>query len=764
MVRNRKTCVKPRLRHLYVAAIASLYLPFSTFSAQAALIPPSFFDQIPATQTGQAGVEANQLVFNSETNVITADGNVGLSYNGYFSTSDHMRFNQTTRDLELTGNVTIYEPDGTKYNADKVTLTGGFKEAVLNSMVMLTADGATLTSDSTRKINGESTVLDNATYSPCGECIDEKGRRIGWRFKSTRMEQNTKEGYIDVEQPSLEILGIPIAWAPWLRLPTPDIPSGFGGPSYTYSEKIGWKISVPYYTAFNRNMGVLLTPSLISEQGLLLSSTFTHNLIGLGSYSVTGSGIYQLDPGKFNKGFGDEHFRGAIQTSGNFTPAEHWSFGWSYTTFTDTAFLTDYLIPTASPATNEVYAGYLDTNTFAEARVQEFVLLGEIAQATQDKQGRVLPQLRVNHLQDLGQTGDLRLTGELLGVDRAADDTDASNGVPYVLGHSGQKIHGYAEAEWSRQFIAGGLAITPSAGIRLDAASYNGGSALNPTASDMFLATPFATLDARYPLIAVDGGTTHVIEPIGQISYRASDITKTGITNDNAQSFTFDDSNVFSFNRFSGSDRQETGLRANIGAHYAADFEDGSYLDFIVGQSFHLAGLNALTQADAAQAGAGAGLQNDASDLVVGVRGAMGDLLTFGAKSAIDLGDFSVSKFSANANLSHSGWAFGLDYSYADIDLERGYTAVQQDIGGSLTIPLADYWSANASSGFDITAGQLINYGVGLTYDDGYLLMRADVTSSGPSLYNVGSTTYKLTLKLKGVDGVGYGYGHGFAN
>ncbi|MDT9071217.1 LPS assembly protein LptD, partial [Escherichia coli] len=59
----------------------------------------------------------------------------------------------------------------------------------------------------------------------------------------------------------------------------------------------------------------------------------------------------------------------------------------------------------------------------------------------------------------------------------------------------------------------------------------------------------------------------HLVEPIAQIVYRGSDVTRVGITNDDSQSFVFDTSNLFDYNRFSGIDRQETGLRANMGGH-----------------------------------------------------------------------------------------------------------------------------------------------------------------------------------------------------
>ena len=147
--------------------------------------------------------------------------------------------------------------------------------------------------------------------------------------------------------------------------------------------------------------------------------------------------------------------------------------------------------------------------------------------------------------------------------------------MPYIFAYRETKYHGTAEASWQKQFITpGGFTVTPFAGIRVDGADYNGGSALLPGEVSLLTATPIAALDVRWPLIAFNNGNSHLFEPIAQIVYRGSTETLPGITNDNAQSFVLDDTNIFSYNRFSGTDRQETGLRANVGGRYQGNFDE----------------------------------------------------------------------------------------------------------------------------------------------------------------------------------------------
>ncbi len=236
------------------------------------------------------------------------------------------------------------------------------------------------------------------------------------------------------------------------------------------------------------------------------------------------------------------------------------------------------------------------------------------------KQGMTLPSGKFAGVLDLGDDmGRLSYSASLIDVWRGADQTalfpGPGPGIPYVTGNEGFKSHLAVEAGWEKQFILpGGVVATPYLAARADAAYYNRtagpiGAPYTTTPDATLLSlTPIAAMDVRFPMIASDGLDTHLIEPIAQLVFRGSNTTAVGITNDNAQSFVFDDTNLFSYNRFSGSDRQETGLRANVGGHYLANFADGGWIDLLAGESFHLAGVNGLGISDAAQTGTSSGL------------------------------------------------------------------------------------------------------------------------------------------------------------
>jgi len=328
-----------------------------------------------------------------------------------------------------------------------------------------------------------------------------------------------------------------------------------------------------------------------------------------------------------------------------------------------------------------------------------------------------------------------------------------------VFGYAGNKQHASLQAGWQTQWIgAGGFVATPYLGGRADLAYYDGTSPILPGATTLWSATPIAAMDVRFPMAASDGSTVHLIEPIGQLVYRGSNTSAVGITNDDAQSFVFDDTNLFSYNRFSGSDRQETGLRVNVGGRYQANFLDGSFLELIAGQSFQLAGSNAFAGSDHTQVGVGSGLDTSASYAVLGAYAGLTQGITAGGKLQIDTTNPRISRGSLTAAYSKDRYGASLDYSYIAANRAAGVIKDQHEIGGTLTVPVTEYWSVNSSAAWDLSAGSFLQVGGGVVYDDGYLLIGAGATRNGPTHTTPNATNLTASFRLKAPAGLNLGY------
>jgi LPS-assembly protein len=759
MVLRRDRCFESSLRLLRAGLFGlSAAVIAGAPALSQSLLPAGFFDMMPA-RGGQANIEANILAYDANLDLITAEGEVLMHYEGYELRSDILEYNQATGEVVARGDVQMRDPAGTRYYAESVHVTGGMKEAFLKSLTLTTEDGSLIRATDVHYASELVTILTEAHYSPCGLCIDEKGRRIGWKVNATKITYDRENAVVYLDNPSLEILGIPVAWLPWMVVPDPTQPraQGFRTPSIDYSEEHGGRLNLPYFLPVGEDIDLLLTPTLMTRQGGLMTADWTHRL-PLGTYSITASGLYQLDPSAYAGEVGEREWRGAIQTSGKFTPVKNWTTGWSYTAFTDAAFIKDYGSGISTAVTNEVYATYLTDDTYVDLRAQQFQKLGKnVTPAQQEEQTRAIPSVTAAHYVDLGEMGQVEFNARALRIQRGRDSTANYGGVPYELAYSEDKVHLMVQAAWQNQYITPmGVLVTPYLGLRGDAAyvepgTPNDGSAtILSTPVSLLAATPIAAVDFRWPLMAVNGNDAHLFEPIVQVVYRGSDTTLPGITNDDSQGFVFDDTNLFSYNRFSGSDRQETGLRANIGGRYLANFEDGSWLQLIGGQSYHLAGLNALGVADPTQTGNSTGLGGTASYIVLGAQGSPAAGLTLGAKTQLDPHGFAVRRATAAATLNFGAYKFGTDYTYIAATPALGIIDDQHEATGKVSGPLPiDYWFFDAGLSWDLAQNAFLEATGGITYDDGYFVVGGFGKVTGPTHSSPDSTTFGFKFALR---------------
>lgn len=761
MRRGTGSTRKAFLRRAAGGAAMALALSYPALAAP--LLPADFFDSIPSAPEGQAAIEADFLSYDGARGVVTASGRVNLSYSGYQASGDELVYEPKTGAVKLTGNVRMRDPAGNVYLADAVDVTGGLQQAFLRAVALRAANGALITADSVDYSRALESVLVNSAYSPCGECVDAKGRRIGWKVSAARITYNNQSKMIYLEQPRLDVLGIPVAWLPWIGFPDPTQKGleNFRFPTWAYSDKIGVQLNLPYQVSVTNDTDIIFTPSINTRQGLMGSLEVVQRF-QTGEASVKGSIIRQADPAAFAGEVGNREWRGAIQTSGRFTTVENWTAGWSYTAFTDAAFQTDYQMTAARNYVNEVYATHLSDDFFFDVRAAQYNLLGNYTAADQDKQASALPLMRFETVQKLQDGyGQLEFTARLANVSRNADHVSTVNGVKYAYGFKESKQHLMLQGGWQNQMIApGGLLVTPYLGARADASAYDGAStdvSAPAGAMSLLAATPIAALDVRFPMMAQDDyGGSHIFEPIGQLVYRGSNTTAVGITNDDAQSFVFDDTNLFSYNRFTGTDRQETGLRANVGARYQANFANGGYVDAIVGQSFHLAGTNALGVPDAAQTGTMSGLHNNASYIVAGARAGF-EGLDVGAKLQVDPVAPRITRAGAGAAVTLDTLTFGGDYLYIAANPALGVPKDQHEVYGYMGIPIDDYWRLTAGAGWDLNANSFLIASAGVSYDDGYFMAGVEASRTGPTHSSPNDTRVTGSFRLKTPDWSGLG-------
>jgi len=271
---------------------------------------------------------------------------------------------------------------------------------------------------------------------------------------------------------------------------------------------------------------------------------------------------------------------------------------------------------------------------------------------------------------------------------------------------------------------------------------------------------PAVGLEYRYPFIGVQPWGTQTIEPIAQLIVRPNETAIGKLPNEDAQSLIFDDSNLFSVNKFSGWDRIEGGGRLNAGVQYTAQFNRAGFVNVLFGQSYQLFGTNSFAVPDTVNTGLQSGLATTSSDYVARVAYQPDNVYTFISRFLLEEGTFKIRRVELEGKANFDRWQItGLYGNYAP-QPEIGFLERRNAVTGQLTFKLTQNWSVLGSARYDLEAQQINQHRIGLGYiDDCFAISLNYITD-----YNYSGTTSTdnrvlLVINLRTIGGTSFSQG-----
>jgi LPS-assembly protein len=305
--------------------------------------------------------------------------------------------------------------------------------------------------------------------------------------------------------------------------------------------------------------------------------------------------------------------------------------------------------------------------------------------------------------------------------------TTYARGNCLLRGIAGTSNRASTSLSWRRTFIDPlGQVWTPFVSAQLDVTHYslnqsNGtNNAVNNTVfgndrqtnfikdgDTQVRAMPAIGVEYRYPFVGSFGGATHLFEPIAQIIARPNEQKIGRLPNEDSQSLVFSDSNLFSINKFSGYDRTEGGVRANVGMQYTATFNNGSYANFLFGQSYHLAGLNSykprnLLETDLNNTGLNSGLDKARSDYVSRFTFSPNRQISFAARGRFDDESLKLKRLELISTLQTGPVATSIHYARQDAQPDLGFVRRREGLALSSTYSLPTKWYVTGSVTVDL--------------------------------------------------------------
>lgn len=713
-------------------------------------------------------LEADQLIYDYDVETVAAVGAVKIYYDGYTLEADRVTYDQKNGRMTAEGRVKIVDRDGSVVTADSIDVTDSLSDGFVEALRLDTPSQTHFAAERARRDRGERTTFYRGVYTACEPCRERPEKAPLWQVKAARIVVDHVEHMVHFRSARLEFLGIPVAWVPVFSAPDPTIrrKSGFLPPSFGYTSELGAYVKAPYFWALAPNYDLTLTPAAYSNQGFLALAEWRHRL-EYGQYTFSMAGINQANPEDFrdddSRNSGDRDFRGGINTTGEFYLNEHWTFGWNATVSTDRTFTRDYEVLNGdrNVTVSTVHlTGESERNWF-DARGYYFQVLTDDVDPRYDQERQAVVHPVVDHDYVFDNSvlgGELSMKSNFVSLSREDTDyIDLNNDGSYtpdtdrVLGASGLYDRVSTQLSWQRTVVGPmGLVLKPFSYLRGDAYYVDPDNEV-PGLNDSegaFRGMPAVGLEARWPIMATAGLTSHIFEPISQVIVRPDETEAGYLPNEDAQSLVFDDSNLFDWDKFSGYDRVEGGTRVNVGLHYLGTFGAIASIDALIGQSFHVAGDNPYAVDDLTGTGLVSGLETDRSDYVgrVTLDTGYGYFLT--ARGRFDEEDFDLNRAELTATGRFGPVTASTSYLYLRDDPETSDEDETEAVTVRGTWQFAEYWRAFGSVGYDIAENHMATASVGLAYDDECTTFSIAYSQIDEDYSDV-ETTQKLMVRLE---------------
>ena len=711
-------------------------------------------------------VDADQLVYDKDRNIVTANGGVVLYYKHRVLQADHVVYDRGAKRVSADGRAKFTDERGNVTYSPKFDFTDDFASGFADGVQELATNKTRFSSPRIERSAGSLTVLTQGAYTACEPCKEHPELPALWQVRAAKIIENQTTHTVYFENAWLDVYGVPVAYVPYMSAPDPTVTraSGVLAPSYSTKSTLGAGVTVPYFLALAPNYDLTLSPSYFSQQGPFADVEWRHRLEN-GDYSIRLTGIDQLKPRNFLAapyGAASMTWRGSLESQGKILLNDKWKFGWDLTLLSDRFYLNDYRLQVLDPSQNyfqdivsSVYLRGQSERSFFDLSGYHF--LTTTAYLDQRQDANAAPTLDYNRTFPVDPDRSGGLGGELnfdfnaknlnrsealyqsVGLQRfdnafglystCATYTPGTRSNNCLLrGMAGNDASASAQLSWQRKIVdplgeiwtpfafarvAGSSTTLNTSGNYVYSSTYGVTAISNSTQPAFFngasagssaTAMPGVGLDYRFPFVSNSSFGQQIVEPIAQIIARPNEILPTIRPNEDAQSLVFDETNLFAWDKYSGYDRVEGGTRVNYGAQYTANFANGGHMNVVGGQSIQVAGQNSYTIADAANTGLESGLDKRYSNLVIGetLQPFRSDF-TLSSKQQFDPRTGALARFDGIMAAKVGGLTASLDYGHYAAQPALGWLYQREGLLAKATYKVTDNFTVDGSIILDMS-------------------------------------------------------------
>lgn len=689
---------------------------------------------------------ADEAGYDEQLGVYVARGRVEMAQDDRVVMADTITYNERSKTISASGNVALLLPSGDTVFANYVDLSDDFKDGVIKSFRALLKDKSRLAAYSAHRVGGTKEILNKAVYTPCLPCKEDPQRQPVWQLKADQVVRDETAQTITYHGAWMEMWGVPVMYTPFFQHPDVGVTrqTGMLNPTFSVSSgRSGVQIRQPYFITLGDDKDVTLSPIVRvtgepDPAGGVMVGEYRQRVPN-GGFALSASGTYEAEPEDDDDD--DRRLRGHIAGQGLFDLGRDWRWGFNVKNTTDRNYLRQYHLGSRRWLEDTLWSEGFFGRSYVEARGYGWQTTDD--DLRDDTAPIIAPLLNYSFSSEPGAGGgswglDLGMVNLVRreGRDQFRVSAEPSWTLPYTSS--------WGDVWELRLSVAADLYATN----RTDPESDNFDPAATTPTFDGVTGRifPQGSLKWRYPFVKPGEAFTQVLQPIAQLVMSPDCCNSGKIPNEDSRAFEWDDTKLFSADRFVGLDRVDAGSRVNYGLEWSAYNNEGGRAEVFLGQSYQFIRSN--------DEPANSGIRSDLTDIVGRLSLQPNEFLNATYRFRFDVDDAEMRRQEVGVTAGPQAFYGSVNYLHLSDNDDFGS---REQVSGSLNARFLDFWSVSAGASYDLVGNEVNRLYGGFGYNDECfgLNINAQYSPDGETDLSAGKFAAFVTFTFKNLGDIG---------
>ncbi|MCT4553033.1 MAG: LPS assembly protein LptD [Alphaproteobacteria bacterium] len=724
------------------------------------LFSKEVFSQEINTKSKDLKFEIEDITYDDQKSIIYSTGGIRIYKEDLEMTADYFEFNSKDDTFSLVGDVEFDAQDNF-FKLNSLVSSSDMSNVHGKTMEGFSSDGGHMVADSLGRENSYKNVFRGVDYTACdigfdvedfkkcqkkvvdGKSEDKEKEVPAWSLYSGRLVQDTDAEMLYAYNNIFYLWDFPVFYLPYMAYPSFDVKRKTGLLPFEFGKKnYGSYISTPLFIDISDHEDMTLKPIFTKDEGLLSGMEYRRKLT---------FGNLFFDGYYINEKTTDDQ-RWYVNSRNEFTLTDVWKLDLDIRRASDDTFSKKYDITHNDWLTSNIETGaYWDSNYFILGVTSYQDLRYYEDSSDGNESPEVMPQMYYYYETDVSDEGTFW-------------SFDSSLVNLWTNRNSYQNVEDSYNTRFSfdlkrhyKDIFDNGIVADTSLALKsdfyfMDDIYYGEVDPSEvPESGNEFRIYPELNVLLKYPLFKKGKSFSSIIEPVVQaiISPDNSRLHDSDILNMDSLDTELDENNLFSDNRYRGSDLIETGNRFNAGVNWDVMFDDSEqHLSMFFGQGYVDSSENIYPE--------GSGLREGFTDAVGSVKFKYSSSLDFYYRFRLDGDNYEFNRNDLGFRSFQKNYWIDMGYIYSAFVDETSTSDDDrtEEVRAMVKTKLTDNWNLTGGSIYNLSTSSLSEWEMGVEFVNDCLGIGliADRKNSNDRDYK-GSTSFSIKISFRNTDG-----------